>query len=102
MDPCESRDLQKVVDLTKLPYEVANSSDYFDYYAYFINRVYDDTDVLTADTEFREYYDLTDYEYDPSKMYIFPNQTQYFKLREFLANSANERNRQAIPSFKPN
>ena len=84
------------MDLTKLPYEVANSSDYFDYYAYFINRVYDDTDLLTAETEFREDYDYSNFEFDPSETHIYPNQTQYFKLRAFLANSANERNRQTI------
>ena len=87
------------MDLEQLPYEVANSSDYFHYYSYFIFRQYDDTDLLTEDDEYFDHYDndLTDYEYDPSRMFIFPNQTQYFKLRDFLANSANERNKQAIP-----
>ena len=92
-DPCQSRGLQKVVDLARLPYEVAYSSDYY-HYTLFFNK-YDDTDVLTVDDQYEESYQEEFY-YDPDNLYIFPNQTQYFKLRDFLAKSANERNKQAI------
>ena len=80
------------MDLTRLPYEVANSSDYFHYYTYFIYRQYDDTYVLTEDDEYQESYGGVDYYIDPSSFFIYPNQTEYFKLVNFLANSANERN----------
>ena len=42
-----------------------------------------------------DYY-TTDYEYDITNVHVYPNQTQYFKLTQFLAYSANERNSQTI------
>ena len=94
-DACRSRGLQKVTDLTRLPYEVANSSDYFQYYTWFINRDYDTSNLLTNETEYIDYY-TNDYEYDITDVFVYPNQTQYFKLNQFLAYSANERNTQTI------
>ena len=92
--------MQKVTDLTRLPYEVANSSDYFQYYTWFINKDYDTNLLLTNETEYIDVYDTDDdYEYDISYMTdvrVYPNQTQYFKLNQFLAYSANERNTQTI------
>ena len=100
-DVCHSRGLQKVTDLTRLPYEVANSSDYFQYYTWFINREYDTDNLLSNESEYVDSYDPhDDYEYDISYMAdvrVYPNQTQYFKLNQFLAYSANERKMQTIP-----
>ena len=64
-----------MIDLTEVPYEVASNSDYN--YTYFYSDNY------------------TDY-YDPADFYVFPNRTQYSKLGDFLANSANGRNRKTI------
>ena len=92
---CESRDLQKVVDLTELPFEVAYESVYYPYYAKFLNLDRDDYEFSdqyggdNAETlEFEDIGQFVDYEYK-SNLFLFPNQTQYWKLAMFLANSAN-------------
>ena len=61
--------------MTEVTYEVVNNSDY--YYTYFYSDNYTDN-------------------YDPNDRYVFPNRTQYSKLGNFLANSANGRNRKTI------
>ena len=96
--------MQKVVDLTELPFEVANSSDYYHYYTRFFNR--DTEDYMHVEDEM--YADAYDYinpiggvsggdldeslensYYDVANFFVFPNQTQYWKLAMFLASSAN-------------
>ena len=74
------RGFQKLIDLTEVQYEVANYSEDFYYYSYFFNENYGDYG----------------YYYGPAYHYIFPNRTQYSKLENFLANSANVRNRHTI------
>ena len=74
------RGFQKLIHLTEVPYEVANYSEDFYYYSYFFNENYGDYG----------------YYYGPAYHYIFPNRTQYSKLENFLANSANVRNRHKI------
>ena len=95
---CRSRGLQKITDLTRLPYEVANSSDYFQYYTWFYNRDYSSENLLTNESVYIDSYEgySLDYEYDITDLRIYPNQTQYFKLSQFLAYSANERNTKTI------
>ena len=92
-DACHSRGLQKITDLTRLPYDVANS---FQYYTFFYNMDYSGSNVLTNETEYIDSYGSYYYEYDIDDVFVYPNQTQYFKLRQFLAYSANERNMQTI------
>ena len=69
-----------MTDLTEVSYEVANNSDYSTYFY----------------ADFMDYADnYTDW-YDPAYLYVFPNRTQYSKLANFLANSANGRKRKTI------
>ena len=91
--------MQKIVDLTQLPFEVANSSDYYHYYTKFINLDKEDYISLQDAMYYDEYDDsaiLDGFEeavlnsnYDLTNFWVFPNQTQYWKLAMFLANSAN-------------
>ena len=76
-DTCESRGFQKLIDLTEVPYEVAYYSNY-NYTSFYSDDDYDPDN------------------YDPADLYVFPNRTQYSKLGNFLANSANGRNRKTI------
>ena len=90
--------------MTEIPFEVANSSDYYHYYTRFFNR--DTEDYMHVEDEM--YADTYDYNnpmggvsgedldeslensyYDVANVFVFPNQTQYWKLATFLANSAN-------------
>ena len=97
--------MQKVVDLTELPFEVANSSDYYHYYTRFFNRDTEDYLHVEDYEMYADEYDYTipeggvtggdlvesleNYNYDVANFFVFPNQTQYWKLATFLANSAN-------------
>ena len=64
-----------MIDLTEVPYEVASNSDYN--YTYFYSDNYTDN-------------------FDPADRYVFPNRTQYSKLGNFLAISANGRKGKTI------
>ena len=91
--------MQKIVDLTQLPFEVANSSDYYHYYTKFINLDKEDYTGLQDAMYYDEYDDsaildgfeegVANSNYDLTNFWVFPNQTQYWKLAMFLANSAN-------------
>ena len=76
-DACESRGYQKLLDLTEVAYEVATNSTYMYDYSYFFNA---------------DYGDYRDHN-NSAFPYIFPNRIEYSKFRDFLANSANIRNR---------
>ena len=76
-DTCESRGFQKLIDLTEVPYEVAYYSNY-NYTSFYSDDDYDPDN------------------YDPADLYVFPNRTQYSKLGNFLAISANGRKRKTI------
>ena len=88
------------MDLTELPFEVAYDSVYYPYYTKFFNHDGDDYTfgdqyigdyIVTAEFEdIDQFVESTnvDYEYR-SNVFVFPNQTQYWKLAMFLANSAN-------------
>ena len=91
--------MQKLVDLTEVPYnEVNNSVNSIDYYNYKFFDKWDYSDILvnenSTDYENSTYYqNSADYEYyNPADLWVFPNLTQYSKLYEFLVKSANERN----------
>ena len=88
------------MDLTELPFEVANNSDYYHYYTRFFNHELEDYINLSDAMYFDKYYDensigddlddtLENSNYDIANMFVFPNQTQYWKLAMFLADSAN-------------